>query len=434
MTLWKQMSRGWRFHLVAPALTLIGLAGAAAAWAQSVSDPLLQVTEFVAGLSLPTAMALLPTTAGTPLEFLVGEKATGRVMHLRGNAILGPVLDLAVNSRSERGLLGLALHPDFTSNGFVYLYYSASSTGADNVDQNGIAANRVVRYVWDGARLSAPFLLLDLPATPGPNHDGGVLLFGPDGMLYGVIGDLNRNGQLQNYPSGPAADDTGIIFRLQDDGSLPADNPFAALGGAMAKVFAYGVRNSFGMDFEPQTQVLWDSENGPDRFDELNRVPGGYNSGWEQIMGPDAQDPQGTSDLWNASGSQYADPLFSWSVPIGVTAIHFVRTAVLGPEYVHDLLVGDNNTGALYRFEPSPDRTSLVMPTPETADRVADNATERDVFRFGAGFGVITDIETGPDAVYVCSLSTGRIYRIRRDPTPAQPAAWGQVKDLFRPR
>lgn len=434
MSLCEQMGRGRRFFLVAPALTLIGLVGTAVAWGQSVSDPVLQVTESVTGLLQPTAMALLPTTTGAPLEFLVGEKATGRVIHVRGSAILGPVLDLAVNSRSERGLLGLTLHPAFTSNGFVYLYYSASNTGADNTDQNGIAANRVERYVWDGANLSTPSLILDLPATPGPNHDGGVLLFGPDGMLYGVIGDLNRNGQLQNYPGGPSPDDTGIIFRLQDDGALPADNPFAALGGAMAKVFAYGVRNSFGMDFEPQTQVLWDSENGPDRFDEINRVLGGFNSGWEQIMGPDSQDPQGPGDLWNASGSQYADPLFSWFVPIGVTAIHFVRSAVLGPEYAYDLLVGDNNTGALYRFEPSPDRTSLVMPTPETADRVADNATERDAFRFGSGFGVITDIETGPDGVYLCSLSAGRIYRIRRDPTPAQPADWGQVKDRFRPR
>ena len=415
-----------------------GLVAAASAvpdaGAQTLTDPALEVTEIVAALSQPTAMALLPPSPGATLELLVAEKATGRVVHVRDGAILGIALDLPVNSRSERGLLGLALHPAFTSNGFVYLYYTASSTGADNTDQSAVAAHRVQRYVWDGATLTAPTLLLELPATPGPNHDGGVLLFGPDGMLYGVIGDLNRNGQLQNFPSGPAADDTGIVFRLHDDGSVPVGNPFVDLGGAMAKVFAYGVRNSFGMDFDPQSQVLWDSENGPDRHDEINRVPGGFNSGWEQIMGPDAQDPQNQTDLWAAAGSQYADPLFSWLAPIGVTAIHFVRTAILGPGYTHDLLVGDNNTGGLYRFEASADRTSLVMPTPETADRVADNAAERDVFRIGSGFGVVTDIETGADGVYVCSLSNGRIYRIRRDPTPAQAADWGHVKDLFRPR
>ena len=404
------------------------------AQAQTLVDPVLEVSLQVSSLANPTSMALLPTSTGQPLEFLVCEKATGRVMHVRGSTIVGPALDLAVNSLSERGLLGIALHPAFASNQFVYVYYSASSTSLDNTNQNAIAANRVERYSWDGGALSAPALILSLPATPGPNHDGGVILFGPDGMLYGAIGDLNRNGQLQNYPNGPLPDDSGILFRVHDDGTAPADNPFYHLGGNMAKVYAFGVRNSFGLDFDPASAVLWDTENGPNVFDEINRVLPGFNSGWERIMGPVAEDAEGLGDLWPAEGSRYEDPQFSWRAPIGVAAMHFVRGGVLGPEYAQDLLVGDNNTGTLYRFELSADRTSLIMPTADTADRIADTTTERNLFRIGSGFGTITDLETGPDGVYVCSYGNGSIYRIRRNPTAVSPSKWGDVKSLYRAR
>ncbi len=419
----------WVFRLSLAAFAVF----AAKAQAQTVVDPALEVILQVSSLAEPTSMALLPGLAAQPLEFLVCEKATGRVMHVRGSMIVGTALDLAVNSRSERGLLGIALHPAFASNHSVYVYYSASSTAIDNADQNSVAAHRVERYVWDGGGLSAPTLILALPATPGPNHDGGVILFGPDGMLYGAVGDLNRNGQLENYPTGPAPDDSGILFRVNDDGSPPTDNPFFGLGGNMAKVYAYGVRNSFGLDFDPATAVLWDTENGPTVFDEINRVLPGFNSGWEQIMGPDAEDPQGLGDLWVATGSRYEDPQFSWRAPVGVAAMHFVRGGVLGPEYAQDLLVGDNNTGTLYRFELSADRASLIMPTPETSDRIADSVAERNAFRIGSGFGTITDMETGPDGVYVCSYG-GSIYRIRRNPTAVRDTGWGDLKELYRAR
>jgi len=437
-----QATRRWLRHrgnLDKASLRLF-VAGAAVATAvpalraQSLNDPALQVLTWVAGLSQPTSIALLPQLPGQPLEALVDEKATGRVMHVRGGALVGPVLDLAVNSRSERGLLGMALHPDFASNGFVYLYYSASSTGLDNADQDAIAGHRVERYHWDGTSLSAPAPILALPGAGGPNHDGGILLFGPDRKLYGVLGDLNHRTQLQNLPAGPPPDDTSIIFRIDDDGSVPADNPFLAFGGSMPKVFAYGVRNCFGLDFDPRTGVLWDTENGPDAYDEINRVPAGFNSGWVQIMGPDGRDPQGLGDVWVAPGSHYGDPLFSWLGPIGVTSLHFIRSSILGAAYENDLLVGDNNFSGLYHFELSGDRSSLVMTTAETTDRVADNELERDVYRLGSSFGVITDIETGPDGVYVCSLSLGRILRLRRNPAEVQASDWGRIKELYRPK
>ena len=111
-----------------------------------------------------------------------------------------------------------------------------------------------------------------------------MIAFGPDGKLYIAIGDLNRNGQLQNNATG-APDDSSVILRLNDDGTVPSDNPFFDQGGELAKYFAYGIRNSFGMAFDPVTGKLWDTENGPNSYDEVNLVEAGFNSGWRELWG-----------------------------------------------------------------------------------------------------------------------------------------------------
>jgi glucose/arabinose dehydrogenase len=376
---------------------------------QTVADSTLEVTTWATGLMAPTSFAIL--TAGPGVQMLVCEKATGRVIHVHNGVIQGTALDVAVNYLSERGLLGIALHPNFPVNGFVYVYYTPSSTASDTQVSGSLLEHRVERYTWNGATLGGMQPILTLPSWGGPNHDGGVLEFGPDGMLYGVIGDLNRDGQLENYPAGPLPDSTAIIFRVEPDGSPPGDNPFVALGARMEIVYAYGVRNSFGLDFDPVSGDLWDTENGPSSYDEINRVLPGFNSGWERIMGPDSRDPEGVGDLWMAAGAAYSDPEFSWLSPVGVTAICFLD-GILGAAHEGTCLVGDNNTGTLYRFELDETRTSLVMPTPETQDLVADNNGERNTFRLGSGFGVMPGIELGPDGVYVSSHLTGRIYRI----------------------
>jgi glucose/arabinose dehydrogenase len=375
--------------------------------APRVADPNLQVQEVVAGLNAPTTMAFIG-----PDDILVLQKNDGRVRRIVAGVLqAGEVLDVKVDSASERGLLGIAVHPNFPSSSFIYLYFTESSTGDDN--SGSPAGNRVYRYTWDGVNnlLTSPTLILELPVTPGPNHDGGVLTFGPDGKLYVVIGDLNRNGQLQNNSVGAPPNDTSVILRLNDDGTTPEDNPFFALGGKVARYYAYGIRNSFGMTFDPETEELWITENGPNFYDEINLVEPGFNSGWNNLMGPDNRVGQDVNDLFSLAGSHYADPKFSWLSPVGVTGIAFLDSTELGAEYQGDAFVGDVNNGNLYRFSLNGARDGFVFNGPGLGDKVADSKSQLEELIFGTGFNGITDLKVGPDGLlYVVSIGDGKIY------------------------
>jgi glucose/arabinose dehydrogenase len=398
----------------------------APASAQTVNDGMLRVTALTTpGLSLPTSMAFVADD-----DILVLQKNDGRVRRVLGGVLQsGNVLDVAVNAASERGLLGIAVRPGSTPTE-VFLYYTeaASEDGAP-------LGNRVYRYTWNGVALVSPALILDLPVLSGPNHDGGVIFFSPEGLLHAVIGDLNREGQLQNFPNGPPPDDSGVILRVEPDGSAAAGNPFTPYCSAtttqtcnvtldcpgsetcvtaVARYYAYGVRNSFGLTHDPVTGEVWDTENGPGSYDEVNHVPAGFNSGWLPIMGPDARDAQSPSDLWDVPGaaSTYSDPEFSWQSTVAPTGIFFPFASTWGPGYDDKLLVGDNNTGRLYLFQLNGTRDGLVL-TGDLADLVLDDGDDDSQILFGQGFGVVTDIEKGPDDhVYVVSLSAGTIYRI----------------------
>jgi len=220
--------------------------------------PNLAVRTAASGLVTPVSLAFLGES-----DMLVTEKNTGRVQRIVDGALHSTVLDLAVNFGSERGLLGMALHPDFPANPGVYLYWTQSSTGADtNVLANvPLLGNRVDRFVWDGATLmfdhnvimlralQPPFAAKPTPVNGRGNHNGGVIRFGPDGKLYIIIGDNGRRGQTQNLefgPFGPGMPDdqfggpqpdnahlTGVVLRLNDDGTTPPDNPFFSVGAAM---------------------------------------------------------------------------------------------------------------------------------------------------------------------------------------------------------
>ena len=386
----------------------------------TLNDPNLQIETIVEGLSWPTSMAFIDNN-----NILVLEKEKGTV-RLVSNGTLQEtsVLEVDVNSRSERGLLGIAI----INNDTVFLYYTESSQDDDQL------RNRVYKYQWnDEERLLVnPTLILDLPAFPGPNHDGGKLTIGPDNYLYGVIGDLNHMGKLQNVVNGQNPDDTGVIFRINPDNGSPApDNPLINNNNELSslnKYYAYGIRNSFGMTFDPVTNILWDTENGPSEYDEVNLVKPGFNSGWRQVIGPISTSGITEDELVNFPNSKYADPVFSWLPSIGITDIEFLNSSKLGDKYANNIFVGDIGdltNGYLYYFEVNEDRTGMKFDSNTRSssqtgltDFVADNEQEMSAISLGTDFGGITDIETGPDGfLYILTLDResdgeGKIYRI----------------------
>jgi glucose/arabinose dehydrogenase len=333
-----------------------------------------------------------------------------------------PVLDVAVANENERGMLGIAASVENETT-FVFLYLTESGGGTDGDDRAGIepAGNRQYRYELVNDKLVNPELLLDLPAVPGPRYNGGPVLVGPDGFVYVIIGDVEgHTTQAQNFEDGPAADGTSGILRVGMNGEVP---PSVIGTGIFGKYYyAYGIRNSFGMDFDPITGKLWDTENGPASGDEINLVEPGFNSGWRDVFGM----ANGTLDglvLFN-SLSRYSDPELAWIEPIGPTALTFLDSDNFGEEYENDMFVGDIVNGALYRFDLEQNRTELAL-SGVLSDNVVDEPSENEGVTFGSNFGGITDIKVGTDGnLYVLSFVDGAIYSITtsEDEEPAAPS------------
>jgi len=383
--------------------------------AQSVVDANLVVQTWARGLDNPTGAAFLNSRG----DMLVIEKNTGAVKVVRDRRVRGTLLDLPVANDSERGLLGMVLSPTFASDNLVYLYHTVAT--ADGGDALG---NKISRYRYDGAALVFDRKVIDLPADNGPNHNGGRMTFGPDGKLYAVIGDLNLNNATSNY-GGRAIQNTGAILRLNPSGTTPANNPFI---GDASKIYAYGVRNSFGIAFDPISGVLWDTENGAGSFDEINRVIPGFNSGWEKIIGPVSRNGGTLPGLVSlGERAAYSDPEFSWTTPVAPTDIEFFPSARLGAKYKNDMFVGTTRGGKLLRYELSATRKSLSL-AGGLADLVADNSSdarfaEQDSILFGSDFGLVTDLLPGPGGLYVTDFISGNIYRITTAPTAGRATA-----------
>src|ERR687896_886539 len=303
----------------------------------TISDPNIRVEKVITGLEMPTSMAFLDND-----DIIITQKDNGRV-RLVSNGILQPqpILQVPVVNNSERGLLGVAIANTTSSTmKTVFLYYTEPV--GDQVN------NRIYRYEWNGTgNLIGGQLIIDLPGEPGPNHDGGKIAIGPDRMLYAVIGDLNRDGMLQNLRDGPLPDDTSVILRIDYNGN-GIGNPLSAIGLDLSKYYAYGIRNSFGSDFDPLTGILCDAENGPNEYDEINIVLPGFNSGWGRAMGPISREGITVEDLMHFEGSHYADPVFSWLPSQGVTDMEIFNSSSLGERYTYNMFVGDINNGHLY--------------------------------------------------------------------------------------
>jgi glucose/arabinose dehydrogenase len=502
-------------------------------------DPTLKLETLVSsGIPIATSMVFVNST-----DYIVSMKSAGKIrLFATGQTPVDLTFDipastwtgvaagnypnLPVNSISERGLLCVQLHPDFATNKYVYTYATESSTGA-NVSQAGNSAtalelssvvplgNRVDRWIYDSVNKKLVFdmniiklqALQPVDSTNGNttlrgNHNGGIIRFekkvaGQPARMFVIIGDNGRRGMMQNLEFGPTTGTTriadvgsfgpepdnraltGVVIRLNDDGTIPTDNPFynhsltfsgqtdAGLQNEavanLKRVYAYGIRNSFGMAIDPFTGKLWESENGDDAMDELNVIGSGFNGGWIQFMGPksrigqfrDIENPTtgslgnqnrypvssistttaaGEARLVNIPGATYGDPVFSWKYCTAPNAIGFINGNGLGAKYNGNLIVGSargnsgntagaNAYGVLYRFVPNAARTGLQFADRLLTDKVADNTTkggvtEQSTVLFGTGFNIVTDVITAPDgSLYILGMTSqgaGNIFRISK--------------------
>ena len=446
----------------------------------TLKDPGLKAITVVEGLKRPTSMAFLG-----PDDFLVLEKNSGIVKRIvNGNILASPMLDVAVANDKERGLLGVAVQSNNGdikidddnysrkgNNTYIFLYFTESSGLDGNDDCPYInyctegadpKGNRLYRYQLSQDKLINPKLLLDLPANPGADHIGGAIVSGPDNNIYLISGDGHScsydscnngtkktvlNSQSANERNGKEFVGRGGILRVTPDGLTISENGHGGLLGnddPINKYFAYGIRNGFGIDFDPITKKLWDTENGPSFGDEINLVEPGFNSGWSKIQGiwpitnytmllPQGIFPpyKGYLGIYkkiqfdSTSTSQeklldfggkgkYSDPEFIWNITVGVTALKFFDSDKLGKKYENDLFVGDYSHGRIYHFDLTPDRTKLELNS-SFPNKIASSSEGKEIGQIilGDGFHAITDLEVGPDGyLYVVSHKGGKIFKI----------------------
>jgi uncharacterized protein (TIGR03118 family) len=658
----------------------------------TVLDPNLAVRTVASGLGNPTNMVFLGDN-----DFLVEDRTSGKVYHVINGAVAptffdlgaGPVPNLPVNTNSERGLLGITLSPNFATDHLVYMYWTENNSGPaadNNVADTPVLGNRVDRFVWSPVNSTFTFdrNIIRLhsfqndgnggnPAQMAGNHNGGVVQFGPDGKLYIVIGDNGRRGWMQNLidgaigpgqtdenngpvRGGPAPDNThltGVLLRLNPDGSIPSDNPFADIrdviqaqvpatpspltglspltganvrpnptlsigtgsftaflnqaqdtltvivsfqglsggtlpGGAdisiggpgatgpavltlgdfpaglasgqfettltaanftpdpadgiftiadaaqamlngnayftihttqnpdgeirgqlgrastpmgteadivnnLHKIFAYGIRNTFGFTFDPLTGKLWLEENGDQSFDKISIVSPGSNDGWVQSSAPlfnvdGSLDPAALAEFksielrlspngpqqtrWPSSripdtpeealsrlvllpGATYNPAVFSVRAEDPPAGLNFYTSSALGSQYqnllfegeARDFLtapgpLGEEFDGALFLFHPNNNRTGLDFggdPNVRTSDNVFQNTRDFDLngdtsFLFGKGFGIATGIVTGPNGdLYVVSETKGAVYEIYRKDAVTPFQQTNLVSDIANP-
>src|ERR671919_3264352 len=243
----------------------------------AVSDSNLDIEEVTIGLELPTTMAFLG-----PHDILVLEKEKGTVQRIVDGQIQPePLLDVNVAGAIERCMCGIAISTDTPGHTYVFLYYTEAESAdrEDMTDGKAPMGNRLYRYELVNDKLVNPKLLLDLPADPGPRHNGGAIVIGPDNNLYIPVGDIDGTYQseesetlAQNYPDGAEPDGRSGILRITQDGSPVPNGGIIGDQTRLNLYYAYGIRNSFGINFDPVTGNLWDTENGPGEGDEINLV------------------------------------------------------------------------------------------------------------------------------------------------------------------
>ncbi len=433
---------------------------------KTINEPIIfddfKFEKFISGLSVPISIAFLDDT------LLILQKNDGKVLSFKDGE-LNTILDLEVSNYGEQGLLGIT-NVDST----VYLFFTEA------FHDGGLATgNKIYKFEWNGESLTQKKLLKELPADE-VTYNGGAMTSDNSGTVFAVTGEDYKAGVLQNhlpedsfrhFSEGQHSDEKakrGITDTIKDSLSCinvsfkyytsnPSgwveteiqENKFESnplnivqnIAECVERFFfnefsfghwkdtgvilqidppgsyaAIGIRNSFGLAVDPLTGYLWDTENGADKFDEINLINKKFNSGWSKIQGPSNEiisPPQGYEEYI------YDDPKFNWELPIGITALDFANSSMF-KKYENWLFVSDSNNGNIYKFRLNENRTDFMFESQHLQDKVVnilqkdsiENESMKEIL-FASNFGLISDIEFGPDgSLYVVSLLDGTIYRI----------------------
>lgn len=402
-----------------------------------ITDPSLQAELIFTGIKFPTSMAFLG-----PNDILVLEKNEGTVRRIiNGNMIDQPLLDVNVANERQRGMLGIAISKDGTIDGndqivYVFLYYSETrSKDGEDAEGGDVLGNRLYRYELRNNSLINERLLLDLPGGPGVHHTGGVVLIGPDRHVYLVVGAIDHLSQAQNILEGSEPDGTSAILRISQDGKVVQDVNMLGDKDPLNKYYAYGIRSSFGLDFDPLTGNLWDTENGDYCCDEINLVEKGFNSGWNKVQGVWSLSQTGEQQIMVNDSStnflelvtfdgkgKYSSPELSWNYVAAPTALKFLTSDNLGKQYRNDMFVGNFNEQILYHFDLSENRRELLFKN-TLPNKTAENSEDLEAHIFGKEFGRITDLDVGPD---------GNLYVLSHEWNPRDDYNYGRTGSIFK--
>jgi glucose/arabinose dehydrogenase len=342
----------------------------------------------------------LVAMAFTPDGRLLYTERTGNVRIVSGTLLGAAVIHFDVNTEGERGLLGIAVDPDFNANHYVWIYRTTPQGSGGNC---GSIENQIVRFTLNGNVGSNPQIDQCYPVDRYQTiHNGGNLHFGPDGKLYVTVGN-NTGVNDGEDPSQKLISPLGKLHRYTvASGALstPSDNPFYNTTNAVKSIYAYGLRNSFDFAFDPVSQKVFVTENGDGCDDEINRLLPGNNYGWRPNYPCD--DATGPNPAYNT-----IPPLIYWTPTLAPTGIEFYTGAAI-PEWQNDLFICNfkDATTALHHFKLNTTRTAI------TAHTVI------------SGVKCHTDVLTGPDGALYYSENggwdSGPIKRIARYSSFAQ--------------
>ena len=354
--------------------------------------------------TIATGINELTTFAFVGNDILYLEKINGDIRLIRDGQVSEKILHhFDVYKTTESGLLGIT-----TKDNLIYIYVS------EPLDEEGKIpkANNIYEFLWTGDELVNKKLINTLPSR-NCCHQGGYMVTSPNGEIFATIGDLENiresgiPSKLQNNEDG-GVDDTSIILRVGIDENtispMTSDDPFS-------HYYAIGIRNSFGLAFDPITGNLWDTENGQVCCDEINLVTENFNSGWALVQG--MANENSISVIPKIENFEYSNPEFTWDQVNAPTALAIPGNN-WGEKYQNSLFVSDYIFGKIYKFELNDSRDGFVFQDPSLQDLIFHEGDNSDEIIFATEFGRISDMKFGPDgSLYVAShLSNGALFKI----------------------